>query len=140
MATTTEMIKATGVDVVTAQDIADIEIPVLAGVQRQGDVLVLPVHGGLFDAATTPVPAGGTPVVRGENGGNTHAIYAADGPVFCDTFAASTTDLKVAVLSVPEGSTAYLGHPEHGYMGIAPGSYELRRQREMGEQVRMVAD
>lgn len=140
MATTTEMIKATGVDVVTAQDIADIEIPVLNGVQRQGDVLVLPVDDGLFSAATAPVPAGGTPVVRGENGGNTHTIFAADGPVFCDTDAASTTNLRVAVLSVPDGSTAYLGHPEHGYMGIAPGSYEIRRQREMAEQMRMVAD
>lgn len=140
MATTTEMIKATGVDVITAQDFADIEIPVLAGVQRQGDVLVRPLDGELRSAATTPVPATGTPVVRGENGGNTHAIYAADGPVFCDTLTASTADLRVAVLSVPEGSTAYLGHPEHGYMGIAPGSYEIRRQREMGEQMRMVAD
>ncbi len=136
MATTTEMIKVTGVDVVTAQDIADIEIPVLTGVQRQGDVLVRPAT----VTATTPVSAAGTPVVRGENGGNTHAIYATDGPVFCDTIAASTTDLRVATLSVSEGSTAYLGHPEHGYMGIAAGSYEIRRQREMGEQMRMVAD
>lgn len=136
MATTTEMIAATGVDVVTAQDFAEVEIPVLSGLQRQGDVLVKPGQ----DIAKTPVPISGTPVVRGENGGNTHAIYAADGPVFCDTVAASTTDLRVATLSVPEGSTAYLGHPEHGYMGIAPGSYEIRRQREMGEQMRMVAD
>ncbi|MEE3066615.1 MAG: hypothetical protein VYA67_22180 [Actinomycetota bacterium] len=136
MATTNQMIEATGVAVVTATDIADIEIPVLGGVQRQGDVLVLPAK----VAAKTPVPATGTPVVRGESGGNTHAIYAADGPVFCDTNAASTRDLRVAVLSVPEESTAYLGHPEHGYMGIAPGDYEIRRQREMAEEMRMVAD
>lgn len=134
MATTTEMSAATGVDIITHQD--DVEIPVLSGLQRQGDVMVRPAE----VTATTPVPAGGTPVVRGENGGNTHAIYAADGPVFCDTFAASTTDLRVAVLSVPEGSTAYLGHPEHGYMGIAPGSYEIRRQREQMDEVRLVAD
>ncbi|CQD03668.1 hypothetical protein BN000_00616 [Mycobacterium europaeum] len=137
MATTTEMIEATGVDVVTAADIADIEIPVLAGVQRQGDVLVRPAIGIL---ATTGVPATGTPVVRGESGGNTHAIYAADGPVYCDLSTPSARSLCVALLSVPEGSTAYLGHPEHGYMGIAPGSYEIRRQREMAEEIRMVAD
>lgn len=136
MATTTQMIEATGVDVVTATDIADIEIPVLGGVQRQGDVLVRPTKA----AATTPVPASGTPVVRGESGGNTHAIYAADGPVYCDVNAGSARDLRVALLSVPEGSTAYLGHPEHGYMGIAPGNYEIRRQREMAEEIRMVAD
>lgn len=136
MATTTEMIEATGVDVVTATDIADMEIPVLSGIQRQGDVLVRPAA----VSATTPVPVKGTPVVRGESGGNTHAIYAADGPVFCDVNAGSARDLRVAVLSVPEGSTAYLAHPEHGYQGIAPGNYEIRRQREMAEEIRMVAD
>lgn len=135
MATTAELIEATGVAVCTEQDF-DIDIPVHSGVQRQGDVLVRPAS----VAATTPVPATGTPVVRGENGGNTHAIYAADGPVFCDVQAGSAQDLRVAVLSVPEGSTAYLGHPEHGYMGIGPGDYEIRRQREMAEELRMVAD
>lgn len=134
MATTTELTAATGVEVITHQD--DVDIPVLGGVQRQGDVLVAPAK----VTATAAVPATGTPVVRGENGGNTHAIFAADGPVFCDTFAASTTSLRVATVSVPEGSTAYLGHPEHGYMGIAPGDYEIRRQREMAEEMRMVAD
>jgi hypothetical protein len=41
---------------------------------------------------------------------------------------------------VPDRSTAYLGHPEHGYLGITPGSYEIRRQREMAGVARMVAD
>lgn len=135
MATTTELVEATGVGICTEQDY-DLEIPVLSGLQRQGDVLVRPAN----VTATTVVPATGTPVVRGENGGNTHAIYAADGTVFCDTAAATTDDLRVACLTVPAGSTAYLGHPEHGYMGIAPGSYEIRRQREMAEEMRMVAD
>lgn len=136
MATTTQMIEATGVDVVTATDLADVDIPVLAGIQRQGDVLIRPAT----VTAKTAVPKVGTPVVRGESGANTHAIYAADGPVYCDVNAGSSRDLRVALLSVPEGSTAYLGHPEHGYMGIAPGSYEIRRQREMAEEIRMVAD
>jgi len=135
MATTAELMNNTGVSIVTDQDF-DLDIPVLTGIQRQGDVLVKPAA----VTATTPVPAAGTPVVRGENGGNTHAIYAADGPVLCDTLAASTADLRVATLHVPDGSTAYLGHPEHGYMGIGPGDYEIRRQREMAEEMRMVAD
>lgn len=134
MATTAEMTTATGVSVVTT--VEDIDIPILAGLQRQGDVMVIPAD----VAATTAVPATGTAVVRGENGGNTHAIYAADGPVFCDVKAGSATDLRVALLSVPDGSTAYLGHPEHGFMGVAPGTYEIRRQREMAEELRMVAD
>lgn len=135
MATTLELTEATGVQVITDHD--DIDIPILAGVQRQGDVLIRPSVGVL---ATTKVPASGTPVVRGENGGNTHAIYAADGPVYCDTTQVSTQDLRVALLSVPEGSAAYMGHPEHGFLGIAPGSYEIRRQREQAEEMRMVAD
>ncbi|TDH45788.1 hypothetical protein E2F47_27630 [Mycobacterium eburneum] len=135
MATTTALMEMTGVQVGTDQDF-DLDIPVLSGIQRQGDVLVRPAG----VSAQTAVPAAGTPVVRGESGGNTHAIFAADGDVFCDTTAASTTDLRVATLTVPEGSTAYLGHPEHGFLGIAPGSYEIRRQREMAEEMRMVAD
>ena len=134
MATTLELSTATGVQVVTDHD--DIDIPILAEVQRQGDVLLRP----LMVTATTPVPDVGTPVITGENGGNTHAIYAADGPVFCDVQTGSAVDLRVAVLSVPEGSTAYLGHPEHGFLGIAPGDYEIRRQREKAEELRMVAD
>ena len=134
MATTAEMTTATGVSVVTT--VEDIDIPILSGLQRQGDVMVIPAD----VTATTPVPASGIPVVRGENGGNTHAVYAADGPVFCDVQAGSATDLRVALLAVPDGSTAYLGHPEHGFMGVAPGTYEIRRQREMADEMRMVAD
>lgn len=134
MATTAEMTTATGVSVITT--VEDMDIPVLSGMQRQGDVIVIPAD----ITATNPVPGGGTPVVRGENGGNTHAIHAADGPVYCDVQTGSATDLRVAALSVPEGSIAYLAHPEHGFMGIAPGSYEIRRQREMADELRMVAD
>lgn len=133
MATVNELVQTTGIEVDTDHD-PEFDIPVLAGLQRQGDILVLPAA----TRATTAVPADGTPVVRGESGGNTHAIYASDGPVYCDTD--SPEGLRVATLTVPEGSTAYLGHPEHGYMGIAAGHYEIRRQREMADEMRIVAD
>ena len=139
MATIQEMTNATGVTIVTGHE-NDLEIPVLAGMQRQGDVIVIPAS--VIPAsvtATTEVTNSGTPVVQGENGGNTHAIFA-DGPVFCDTYTPSVRELRVATLTVPEGSTAYLGHPEHGFNGIAPGNYEIRRQREMAEEMRMIAD
>jgi len=135
--TIADLAEQTGVTVTTGHE-SDFEIPVLTGMQRQGDVLLIPSLDG--DAPTTPVPASGCPVVRGENGGNTHAIYA-DGPgVLCDTFAADATRLRVATLLVPGGSTAYLGHPEHAFQGIGPGRYEIRRQREMADELRMVAD
>lgn len=135
MTTTTELSAVTGVAVIADVD-PDLDIPVLSGFQRQGDVLVLPSS----ETAHTPVTTAGTPVVRGENGGNTHAIYAADGPVFCETYTATRNSLRVARLTVPDGSTAYLAHPEHGYMGIATGSYEIRRQREFARTFRIVSD
>lgn len=125
----------TGVTVV-ADWAADVDIPVHTGLQRQGDVIIVPTNRA---AATTPVPATGTAVVRGEAGGNTHAIHA-DGPVHVDVREASAASLLVAVITVDEGATAWLAHPEHGFLGIGPGTYEARRQREQAEQLRVVQD
>lgn len=130
-----ELINQHGVDVLEHLD-RSLDIPVVAGVQRQGDVIVVPS----VAAAKTPVTAAGVPVVRGENGGNTHSVVA-DGNVLCDLVAdPSAGDLRVATLTVKEDSTAYLAHPEHGYLGVAPGHYEIRRQREQADEIRMVAD
>lgn len=134
--TIAELTDMTGMSIVTDYA-ADLEIPVSSGLQRQGDVLVIPAT----VKASAPVPAAGIPVVRGENGGNTHAIYADAGSgVTCDTVVPSATELRVATLAVPAGATAWLGHPEHGYVGVGPGSYEIRRQREMADELRLVAD
>jgi hypothetical protein len=124
-----------GVDVLDHLD-RTATIPVLAGLQMQGDLAIVPAAG----VATTPVPPAGVPVVRGENGGNTHTLLA-DGPGVCwDERTATTSSLTLGLLTVPDGSTAYLAHPEHAYSGIAPGTYEIRRQREMADELRMVAD
>lgn len=112
-------------------------VPVVTGLQRQGDVIVVPDPAGR--RATKQVPSAGVAVVRGEAGGNTHTIVA-EGTVYCDVRAASATNLTLATLTVTEGSTAYLAHPEHAYSGIGPGTYELRRQREQADELRMVAD
>lgn len=77
-------------------------------------------------------------MVRGESSGNTHAIYAVDGPAYCDNDLAD--ELRVATVTVPNGSVAYLCHPEYGFMGIGPGNYEIRRQREWARGIRPVAD
>src|SRR5664279_615686 len=45
-------------------------IPVLTGPQAQGDTLILPAPD--LAPATTPIPAAGVAVVKGEAGGNTH--------------------------------------------------------------------
>ncbi|MFC7618791.1 hypothetical protein [Microlunatus sp. GCM10028923] len=135
--TLVSLIERHGIDVNEHLD-RDLTIPVLAGMQRQGDLLVVPVA---EVTAKAEVPDHGTPVAVGGAGGHAHTIVA-DGPVRCD-LRRPTSDVPVAaVLFVPEGSVGWLAHPEHAYLGIAPGSYEIRRQREqpIGQPVRLVED
>jgi hypothetical protein len=140
VATIAELITRHGVDVLEHLD-RQIDVPVLTGLQAQGDVIVIPQKGlGLLDKVDTPVPSSGVAVVRGENGGNTHLLLADQGPVFYSAAAPMSTSLKLGTLVVPEGSTALLAHPEHGYAGIGPGRYEVRRQREQADEIRLVAD
>lgn len=127
--------KKLGIDVLDYLE-KDVAIPILDGLQFQGDLAVVPVSG---RTASTVVPVKGLPVVKGENGGNTHSLHG-DGQVFFDPRDAETRNLSLGLLTVPAGSTAYLGHPEHAFSGIAPGSYEIRRQREQAEELRMVQD
>ena len=125
-----------GVDVLDHLD-RNVTIPTIDDIGRQGDVLILAKPRGKH--AKTPIPAAGYPAVRGESGGNTHLLLA-DGPAFFDPQPASPTNLDLGVLTVPDGTSAYLAHPEHAYLGIAPGNYTLRRQREQADELRMVAD
>ena len=74
--------------------------------------------------------------MRGENGGNTHALHA-DGECYYD---ATEDGLTLGVLTVTEGASALLSHPEHGYLSITPGTYRIGRQREFAGEWRMVAD
>jgi hypothetical protein len=129
-----------GVDVDDHHD-REVAIPVLTGLQLQGDVAVIPLppHSA---PATTTLPAAGFPVVRGEDGGHTHLLLAA-GDVFFDASPTAGTDpddLDLGVLTVPDGATAYLAHPEHAYAGIGVGTYVVRRQREQADVMRFVAD
>lgn len=130
-----ELIKEHQIDVHDYLDREEI-VPVYAGLQFQGDVAVVPEKSGKASKDAKQVPAEGIAVVRGENGGNTHALVAS-GAV---TFAPESTGLSLGTLSVAEGATAYLSHPEHGYLGIAPGNYNIRRQREQADEIRVVAD
>lgn len=113
----------------------DATVPVLTGMQRQGDVYVIPARPGKDRGG--PIPSGGVPVVRGEAGGNTHALVS-DGP--CLWRATTVDPLEVGTLTVPAGTECFLAHPEHGFLGIGAGSYRLRRQREQADVIRTVAD
>ena len=112
----------------------ELEIPLLTGPQRQGDLLIIPA----------PARSGGKPlgrgveVVRSEAGSNTHCLHG-DGE-WLESGSAATA-LVQGWLLVPEGGECYLIHSEeHNAIGIAPGSYEIRRQREYAGEWRRVAD
>lgn len=110
------------------------EIPTVQTLGFQGDVAIIRRDD---LKATTPIPTDGYPVVRGEVGANTHLLV---GDGCYDAATPSVTDLRLGVITAPEGGTTLLSHPEHGGLLIAPGSYEIRRQREMAEEMRMVHD
>lgn len=135
MQTLEQLVGSFGIDVDQHLDREDI-VPVVNGLQRQGDVIVIPTPD-VEVRDGKQVPAQGVAVVRGENGGNTHLLLAS-GDV---KYAVVESDrLDIGTFTVAEGSTAYLAHPEHGYAGIAPGTYTVRRQREQADEIRMVAD
>lgn len=127
-----------GVDLLDHLD-QQLQIPVLSGLQFQGDVAVVPCPARAGVAPGQQVPAAGVAVVRGENGGNTHLLVA-DGQVSWAAGRGSGGTLTLGTVTVSEDATAYLLHPEHGGNALAPGSYELRRQREQREEIALVQD
>lgn len=131
------LIEAHRVDVHDHLDRDEI-VPVHAGLQFQGDIAVIPTtkEGPVGEV----VPADGVPVVRGENGGNTHLLLPAPGVTWEANPTAGARDLTLGTLTVADSATAWLAHPEHGYLGVAPGRYEIRRQREQRDEIALVAD
>ena len=122
---------------------ADLDIPVLAGPQCQGDVSVCPAH--LYGskpqfAAPLPVDGKGVEVIRGGAMNNAHTLRSLADGVTWRPAVFSDEGVALGLLTVPDGAEVFLEHPEHGFNGIAPGSYVVGRQREQAEQVRMVAD
>lgn len=129
-----EVIDRMGVDVHDYLDREEI-VPVCSGLSRQGDVIVVPTRPSKKPGQ--PVTPAGVPVVRGESGGNTHLLLA-DGPVVWAPV--DNTGQVLGVVTVTDGGTGYLAHPEHGYLAFGPGAYEIRRQREMADEIRLVQD
>lgn len=132
-----QAIDSFGVEVLEYLD-REVLIPVIDDIGAQGDVLIV-AKPSRQKCATTPLPKDGFPAVRGESGGNTHLLLA-EGAVFYDAETPTPTKLDLGTLTVGEGATCYLAHPEHAYLGIAPGNYTLRRQREQSDVIRIVQD
>ncbi len=141
MKTLTELTEQTGVEVY--DHVADdLEIPVLDGLQAQGDLIVVPLDNPLFaghdidvDATGLAVPSNGIELVRGQH---PHLLVADPGTATYTRIETFTDRLAVGIVEAT--APVWLLHPEHGATGIAPGRYLVRRQREQAAEQRLVAD
>ena len=111
-------------------------VPVHTALQCQGDIAVIPMRAGKV-AGAQAVPAEGVVLVRGESGGNTHLLLPSPGVTFAP---AATRGLDLGTLVVEAAAECYIAHPEHGYLGVGPGQYVVRRQRQQADEIRLVAD
>jgi hypothetical protein len=125
----------TGLDVFDYLD-KEVSIPVVDGLQAQGDLIVLPYS--LVANIVTPaawtrsvsVPLAGVELLRSAAGGNPHSLVADEGVCTWSSPVRDSRGLALGILDTRV--TAYLIHPEHGATGIAPGRYVIGRQRERG--------
>ena len=138
-----------GLDVLDHLD-RSVSIPVVDGLQAQGDLIVVP-HRLLVGAVSTgpwthsqSVPLSGVELLRSAAGGNPHCLVAEGTTCLWSTPVRDTRGLALGVLDTD--SVAFLIHPEHGATGIAPGRYVIGRQRErrpyrgFGPSMQLVAD
>lgn len=130
LSTLTEL---SGLDVLDHLD-TSVTIPVIDGLQAQGDLIVVPER--LLTGVVMPmtwtradsVPASGIELLRSAGGGNPHSLVADQG---CCTWYSPVFDRRALALGILDaGTVAYLMHPEHGATGIGPGRYVIGRQRE----------
>ena len=138
MKTLAEVTRATGFEVLEHLE-AETEVPVLDGLQAQGDLAVIPIAapGPGRGGGGQTVPPAGIAVIEAVGGGHEHRLFAGvPGTAFWRP--ASPGGQSIGILEATE--PAYLLHPEHGAAGLAPGTYELRRQREQADEERLVAD
>lgn len=135
--TLAELTARTGLDVLDHVE-REVTIPIVAGLQAQGDLIVIPIamvaDQVVLPAAAgwPPVPAAGVELLRGAGGGNPHTLVADAGTCLWTTEIRDGELLALGALRTT--APAYLIHPEHGGTGIAPGTYLVRRQRERSTQ------
>lgn len=124
--------------------IADAEVPVLTGVQAQGDLTIVPSGLDDFDISVVdlaPVSDKGVQVVVGEATGNTHWLHRGFDSTGVMWGRVTDHDLVLGVVDVPEGESAELIHTdEHGANAMGPGLYVIRGKRELADEIRRVSD
>lgn len=124
----------------------EVDIPVLTGLQRQGDILVVPWQPPAEPRIEWLTPLAGLEVLAGVNG-HCHTLHGAghwvgwwsssepamEWFIYEVTGLDPVIDLEVllGVVRVPDDGEAFLMHSdEHGALGIGPGWYQVRSQRE----------
>ena len=118
--------------------LADVDVPVLAGPQSQGNLLAIPTDRHR-DGTAVNVPSAGVDIIAPADGGHAHTLVAPDGATVQLCHSADPNDLVLAVVECD--APVYLLHAEHGATGLAAGRWELRGQREYdAAEARRVAD
>ncbi|WNV87260.1 hypothetical protein [Umezawaea sp. Da 62-37] len=130
----TDLLDRTGLSVLDHLE-RQTAVPVVDGLQAQGDLIVIP-----FDLLGTvtmfghvywrQVPPEGVELVRGVAGNNPHTLVA--DPDTCRWTTDVGDPLRLAIAVFTNTAPAYLVHPEHGGSGVAPGTWLVRRQQERG--------
>lgn len=130
--TLAQLTERTGFEVLAHLE-GEVTIPVIDGLQAQGDLIVIPLR--LLPevrltswARWRAVPRQGVELLRSAAGGNPHTLMADPGT--CQWTANISDPVRLALGAFTTTATAYLIHPEHGATGIAPGTFVVRRQRE----------
>jgi len=113
------------------------DIPVLTGLQRQGDVLVLPDPLPAKWPRKGPKPLNGVVLAASETKGHTHTLYGFGQVLLVEPMSRQQAhwwwfpENSLGWLKVSEGGQAFLVHSaDHGILGIGPGTYNLLRQAE----------
>ncbi|MEV6901766.1 hypothetical protein [Amycolatopsis sp. NPDC051372] len=130
-----QLLDRSGLDVLEHLE-RQVAVPVLDGLQAQGDLIVIP-HALVArtvelrtNAWWQTVPHGGVELVRGVDGRNPHTLVA--DPDTCQWSPSIRDPLNLGIALFENSAPAYLIHPEHGGSGVAPGRWLVRRQQERG--------
>jgi hypothetical protein len=132
--TLADLTRMSGLDVLDHLE-REVAIPIVDGLQAQGDLIVIPAamldeFSRTTDGNWREIPPTGIELLRSASGGNPHTLVGE--PRTCLWTTRGTDPEQLHIGTLRNNRPAFLIHPEHGGTGIAPGIWVIRRQRERG--------